>query len=356
MTARLPADLLNRSAQESSRLLALSYLDQIEHAQGRLRDPQDSEALHAFRVGLRRLRSCIRASRPQLEGSVTKKMQQRLRKLTQATNAGRDTDVQLEWLRKQGQGLGADDLQGLSWLIGRLEGRKFETLDSATAQVGRPFVKAAAKLRPRLSTLRVEVGADHREKYPSFGQVAGNLIAQHAARLREDLDRLDEAGNVKQVHRTRISIKRLRYLLEPLARHVSRSRSLIRRLKEGQDLLGNLHDMHMVSKEIASSIAALAGSPPDRASGVQPGLRTLERLANEQAAAAFENFQALWGAERAQRFLARASELGRTLAEGVTEVSHGPAKLTLTTGRSAATPTNTREGRPTETSRSMILS
>jgi CHAD domain-containing protein len=278
---------------------------------------------------------------------VTKKIRQRLRKLTQATNAGRDTEVQLGWLRKQGEGLGADDIQGLSWLIGRLEGRKFETVDPATAQVGRRFVKAAARLRPRLATLRVEVGADHREKYPSFGQVAGELIEQQVARLREDLERLDEATNVKQVHRTRISIKRLRYMLEPVARHASRSRSLIRRLKEAQDLLGNLHDMHVLSEEIESSIAALAGSPADRASGLQRGLRTLERLASKQAAAAFESFQALWGAERAQRFLARVSELGRSLAERPPEVSQGTAKLTLTRSRRAVAP-NILGGRPTE--------
>jgi hypothetical protein len=64
-------------------------------------DPLDPEALHDFRVAIRRLRSCIRAYRTELQGSVSKQMQRRLRKLTLATNAGRDAEVHLNRLRNQ---------------------------------------------------------------------------------------------------------------------------------------------------------------------------------------------------------------------------------------------------------------
>lgn len=321
MTARLPSDLLNRSAEESARLLALSYLGQIERAQAVLADPGHTEALHDFRVGLRRLRSSTRAYRSQLEGSMTKKMERRLRNLSLVTNGSRDTEVQLDWLRKQVDRVAADDIQGVSWLIGRLEGRKYETLDPAVAQVGRRFLKAAAKLRPRLATLRVELGPDHPKKSPSFGQVTGNLVQHQVARLRDDLARIHGAANAKEVHRARISIKRLRYLLEPVARRAPRARDLVRHLKDAQDLLGNVHDMHVLSGEITSSIAALAASASDPAPEPTRGLQTLERLATEQAAAAFESFEAAWGGERARRFLTRAGELGRSLTEGLTRVS-----------------------------------
>ena len=122
MTVRLPSDLMARSADEAARILALSYLRQIEQARTRLEDPEDREALHDFRVGIRRLRSCIRAYRPQLKRSLNQKSEQSLRKLMRATNAGRDTEVQLTWLRNQGERLQSEDTQGLFWLIGRLEG------------------------------------------------------------------------------------------------------------------------------------------------------------------------------------------------------------------------------------------
>jgi len=354
MTARLPSDLLARSAEESCRLLALGYLDEIGRAESRLADPQDAEALHDFRVGLRRLRSCTRAYRAHLKGSVTGKMQQRLRKLSLATSAGRDTEVHLDWLRNQGERLESEETQGLSWLIGRLEGRQYESTDRATAEVGRRFVKAATKFRPRLATLRVEIGAGQREKR-SFGQFTGELIQQQVARLGEDLARVREAANVKEAHKARISIKRLRYLLEPVARRTSRARGLISRLKEAQDILGSLHDMHVLSDEIASSIAALAGGPLDRALGPLPGLRALERLANEQAVAAFERFEVLWGGERAGRFLLRAGGLGRSLTEGPAKVTHEAARLRLT-GRRAEAPPIIGEMEPRDAPESMSVS
>src|SRR4026207_1998015 len=98
---RLPPDLLSRSAEEGARLVALAYLDEIARAERRLADAQDPEALHDFRVGLRRLRTSLRAYRSSLKGSVSKKMRRRLRDLTLATNAGRDSEVQLEWLRER---------------------------------------------------------------------------------------------------------------------------------------------------------------------------------------------------------------------------------------------------------------
>jgi CHAD domain-containing protein len=336
MSSRLPSDLLERSPQESARLLALSYLDQIDHAQARLADPQDTEALHDFRVGLRRLRSVTRAYRSQLKGSVTRKMRQRLRRLTLATNAARDTEVYLEWLRKQGEGLGAEDIQGISWLIGRLEGRKYETIDPSTAAVGRRFVKAAGKLRPRLASLRVQLGGGQHEKPRSFGQVTGELIQQQAIQLGADLELVHERADVEEAHSARISIKRLRYLLEPIARRAPRARGLITRLKEAQDLLGSMHDMHVLSTEIASSIAALSKSRADRVPAALHGLRTLERLCTEQEGAAFEGFLSIWGSDRAGRFLTRADDIGRELAQGPHPEFQERPKLTLSANHGAA--------------------
>ena len=59
MSAPPHAALLPRPPEEGARRLALSYLDQAARARPRLADPADAEALHDFRVGLRRLRSCL---------------------------------------------------------------------------------------------------------------------------------------------------------------------------------------------------------------------------------------------------------------------------------------------------------
>jgi CHAD domain-containing protein len=343
MTARLPSDLLDRSAEESSRLLALSYLDQIDRARRRLDDALETEALHDFRVGLRRLRSCVRAYRMQLKGSVTAKMRRSLRKLTLATNAGRDTEVQLAWLRKQPEHLAPEDTQGLFWLVGRLEGHKYETLDPVTAEVGHRFTKAAAKCRRRLATLRIALASGPGKRPPTFGQVTGRLIQRHVARLRADLKPLRDAANVEEAHRARIAVKRLRYLLEPVARCNSRARGLVLRLKEAQDLLGELHDTQVLSEEIASSLAALSGSNPDGFAERERGLQTLSRLAGEQAEAAYDKFASLWAGEPATRFFARADEVGKLLRQGHPTTRSDIATLTLNGSRTVALPEGTSE-------------
>jgi CHAD domain-containing protein len=333
MTARLPTDLLDRSADESSRLLALTYLDEIELAHRRLEDPLDTEALHDFRVALRRLRSCIRAYRTELKGSVSKQMRRRLRELTLATNAGRDAEVHLGWLRNQAERLGPEHTEGLAWLIGRLEGRKYETLDTATAGVGRRFMKVAARFRPRLGVLRIEVRRGRGSERPSFRQVTSELIRRHAADLRENLKAVRTAENMDEAHQARIAAKRLRYLLEPLVRRVAGVKGLTAQLKGLQDALGHLHDMHVMSEEIAASLTALSRGPTERPSRAESGLRALERLAKEQGAAAFASFEAHWGDQHGSQFFARADELGRTLAWTAGKSAESLPSLSLTPSR-----------------------
>lgn len=324
VSARLPSDLLARPAEEASRLLALGYLDEIGRAEQRLEDSQDAEALHDFRVGLRRLRSCSRAYRLQLKGSVTKRLRQRLRKLTQATNDGRDAEVHLTWLRHQAERLGPEDLQGLSWLIGRLEGQRFDTARTALTDVRRRFLKSAAKLRPRLGTFRMEIRSGPNQEQRSFGRVTGELIRAQVAELADDLSRVQGAEDVKGSHAARISAKRLRYLLEPLARRAPGVRSLVTQLKEVQDTLGDLHDRHVLAAEIAATGSALSSIDSGRLAGCEAGLHTLERLAGEQAAAAFTRFDNLWRGGHAGRFMLRVERLATSLTEGTATRSAGP--------------------------------
>jgi CHAD domain-containing protein len=343
MTTRLPIDLLDRSAAESSRLLALTYLDEIGRAERRLADPLDTEALHDFRVALRRLRSCTRAYRTELQGSVSKQMRRRLRKLTLATNSSRDAEVRLGWLRNQAERLGPEHTQGLAWIIGRLEGRKYETLDAATANVGRRFTTVAARLRPRLGILRIEIRRGRGSERPSFRQVTGGLICRQAAELAEALKAVRTAENMEEAHQARIAVKRLRYLLEPLGRRAVGIKGLTAQLKGLQDLLGHLHDMHVMSEEIASSLMALSRSPAESLSGAESGLRALEKLAKEQEAAAFASFEAHWVDQRGSRFFARADELGRTLAWTADKSPEGPPSLTLTRNRHSDPALNAEE-------------
>jgi CHAD domain-containing protein len=308
MPPRLPSNLLDRSAQEAVRVLALSYLDQIDQARVRLRDTLDGEALHDFRVGVRRLRSAIRAYRAELKGGVSNKMRRQLRDLGRATNDGRDLEVQLAWLEKEAARIGPEESRGFYWMAGRLEARKEKTRDRAAAGVTRQYEKIGGKLRKTLSILRIELAADPGPRSLSFQQVTGALVRRQVLQVRDDLSRIRDPSDAEQIHQTRISLKRLRYLIEPIARRNRRAGALVRRLKEAQDLLGEHHDMHVLSSTVAS-----LGAGASAFAGLEPGLATIRRLAEEAAAESFQRFRASWGGEAGSRILARADELGTAL-------------------------------------------
>ena len=310
MTARLPLDLLERSAPESARLLALSHLDAIDRARLRLGDGLDGEALHDFRVGIRRLRSAIRAYRGELEGSVGRKERRQLRNLARATNDGRDLEVQLDWLAGQAERLAGDEVPGFFWLAGRLEDRKQRTRDRAVADVARRYDKLGTRLRRSLGVLRIELGTGQGQRPPSFREVTGALIVQQVARVRDDLGRIGGPDDAEGAHRTRISLKRLRYTLEPVARRNRRAGALVRRFKEAQDLLGEHHDMYVLLSATASFRDRISAS---KFPGLEPGLVTVIRLLEEASLAAFERFQAIWVGNLGNRVLVRTEELGRAL-------------------------------------------
>jgi CHAD domain-containing protein len=310
MPGRLPYDLLDRSAPEASRLLALHYLDQIGEARARLGDELDQEALHDFRVGLRRIRSAVRAYRGELAGSISGTMRRRLRDLARATNDGRDVEVQLVWLASQVEVMTERDLAGFFWLVGRLEDRKQKTHDRAVADVAHRYDKAAVKLRKALAVLRIDLQVDQGQRPRSFRELTGVLARHHVGVLRDELGRIQGSSDVAQAHRTRISLKRLRYLLEPIARRNRRAGALVRRFKEAQDLLGEHHDMHVLAAAIASFRDGLVAS---RFPGLESGLDKVGRQADEAAAAAFERFESVWVGELGNRILARTEELGRAL-------------------------------------------
>jgi CHAD domain-containing protein len=326
MARRLPADLLRRSADEGSRLLALGYLDETGAAERRLTDHLDSEALHDFRVGLRRLRSSIRAYRAQLDDCVPGKIRRRLRELTEATNPVRDAEVQLTWLHRQADRLPPGQTEGLAWLVGRLEERKAEALDRVTADVAKRFVKTALRLRRRLGTFEVQVRTGKQQKPASFGEVTGGLIQQHTAQLAERLALVGRLEDVTQAHAARLGAKRLRYLLEPLARRAPGVKAMVGRLKELQDSLGTFHDMHVIGQEIRSGLASLSRSPVGQPLAAEPGLLALQRLADQEARESFANFQTSWAKGNEARFLSRTNELGKLLSKRPQSAAQRPVR------------------------------
>ncbi len=253
--------LLSRPPEEGARLLALSFLDQASQARPRLADPADTEALHDFRVGLRRLRSCLRAYRAYLEKSVPKKLAKRLKRLAGSTGPGRDTEVQIEWLRDRRSHLASHHRAGLDWLLARLEDRMREAYEEMREEIEGEFLEVEEELRRRLSVYRTEVHLDPSEPRETLGSATADILRRQVAELETHLAKVEDPEDEQEAHEARISAKRVRYLLEPLVPEIEDAAPVVKSFKALQDLLGDLHDAHVLEADLAQAVSCSSPSP-----------------------------------------------------------------------------------------------
>jgi CHAD domain-containing protein len=328
----MTSGLLSRPPEEGARLLALSFLDQAAVARPRLADPTDTEALHDFRVGLRRLRSCLRAYRDCLEESVPKKLARRLRRLAHSTGPGRDAEVQIEWLRGRRPHLSSYHRAGLAWLLGRLEERMRDAYAKLAAEVDRDFVELEKELRARLSVYRTEVHLDAARPLSTLGETTAGILRRQVEELEDHLARIADAEDENEAHQARISAKRVRYLLEPLAEEIPGAGPIVKRFRVLQDLLGDLHDAHVLELEISEALESaaaertrklvaisLADEPDEkllRAERRRPhesGLITLARFNRTRRDRLFTTLKAEWLDGKAGEFLREVEGLGEAM-------------------------------------------
>src|SRR6266511_1744489 len=188
-------DLLDRPAVLATSAVALAYLDDAVAAAARLGDRNDAEALHDFRVAIRRLRVAVRAY-PGLHESVPWKQRRRLRKLARATNPGRDAEVQLAWFRVHSQRLTTAERVALAPLRARLHGRRRRVIaETRGGDLQDRFEKLERKLRRRLTALRT----DGSHEAP-FRTVAAATLVSHATDLAGRLKDAATSANPAELH------------------------------------------------------------------------------------------------------------------------------------------------------------
>jgi len=246
----LPDDLLFRSDEEAARRLALKALSAARAAERRLDDRSDPEALHDFRVAVRRLRSLLRAYQTQLESSVRKRDRNRLREIQRATGGGREADVALEWLNEQQPDLAPEHLTGLNWLSAKLLARRRECARALNGDVRESFKREAERLEERLAIMRSEQNLLAERPHVSFARTLANLTEAHATDLLVQLGQIARMDDAKALHESRIMAKRLRYLLEPVRAFVGDAQYIVKKTKRLQELLGELNDVHVLMAEI----------------------------------------------------------------------------------------------------------
>jgi len=317
-----PADLLD-SKQRVVRIVARELLAKVrERAEG-LGVDDEADAVHDFRVAVRRLRSWMRAFDDELASTVRPKVNRRLKRIADATRTSRDCEVHIEWLEKFGKSQRGRYRAATDWLAGDLRSQKAKADLALREAVDRDLDRTAAQLNQGLAHYIVDLDepAD-----PMAAQLA-KLIRDHAVAASSEISKIGSVGDRAEAHEARISVKRLRYIVEPLGDSIDGAPSLVDDLSKLQDELGALHDAQIFGSEIAKDLAkVLAASTPvahdddeladDSSASVSDradALRAMSQRLHREELRAFKLLGDTWLSGRANDLWIRADNIASAL-------------------------------------------
>ena len=213
-------------------------------------ESSDSEALHNFRVALRRLRTHLGAYRRYLDKRVAGRPRNRLKILMDQTSGDRDGEVHRAWLAHRLSLHKVPQLERAGLELLALQVLQPCEQGGEYADVIAGFRRASAQLRSRLQVGSQIVKLDAQGRSRTFGVTVGDLVQTTGTKLRAQLAAITSPADNEAGHEARLSAKKLRYMLEPLGQDAPESWQLVRDLKRLQDLLGSLHDLHTLEPQV----------------------------------------------------------------------------------------------------------
>ena len=330
--ARLEPQELTRPPQEGARLVALRFLEEAASALERVSAGEGAAALHEFRVSLRRLRSTLRAFAPHLEPEPPEQAQERLRELGRRSNAARDAEVQIAWLEARVGELSQSHRPALRWLAREIGRRRDQAQARLLEKLPERFARLRADLARSLAGYRTWVHLDSPDPSPTFAAVVGERLRAQAGRLRESLDAIASASDSSECHEARIEAKRLRYLLEPVARYVPEGKRAVRSLKSLQDVLGEMHDLQILMQTVETDAERMALArvhalldavrtgdgetvAATRRRNLEAGLLAIATLVRDRNRKLFGELESAWLEQRSGKFFETLEAAARTLTE-----------------------------------------
>ena len=211
-----------------------------------LRRTRRPEALHQLRVGVRRLRTAIRVFGEMVDDEQSLRIDAELEWLAGKLDAARDLDVLLpDTFEPAAKALGADLAPvGRHLLVARARAYRTATTSVGSVRYRRLALETAAWIQVGrwITDDRSGPVARRTEPIEALSREVLDHLSHSVRKRGDDLSRLEP----KQRHELRIRAKRLRYAAEffgPLHGHKHRRAEFLARLKQLQDLLGELNDV-----------------------------------------------------------------------------------------------------------------
>ena len=329
--SRLGPALLGKPAQHTVRVVARALLEDVLAAHARFEN-DESDALHDLRVALRRLRSWMRAFRPELSDTVRGRTRRKLHALASATNEARDDEVTLAFIERQTD-LPPRTRAAVRDIVGRLEKVCNDHSRGIRRTLGRELRKTTHALAEELDSWWERHRLDDSATVRPTSVVFAEAIRDQERRMGAALERIGGAEKADDVHRARIAAKRLRYLLEPLGEEFGVSDS-VRQLRSLQRQLGDARDAHRIATRLIREIGEHAAreargralrsaglvpaddAEPSRPIGSRAALTELARRAEVARASAYAEFSAHWTEVELAAFAERIDGIASRVASG----------------------------------------
>jgi inorganic triphosphatase YgiF len=202
-------------------------------------ESEDPEAAHQLRVGLRRLRSAVRAFRPLHDSPPARELQQYARELAQSVGALRDVDVLIESIYAPVAGTRRGEPSFGELREALLSHRAAMRAEARAALRGELWSKL--RLYLALWPQTVKDNASLRRPVRAFADAALARSWKKVARQGAGLDGLSP----EERHEMRKSLKGLRYMSEFFGSlyDAPRVERFVKDLKKLQDVFGYLNDV-----------------------------------------------------------------------------------------------------------------
>jgi CHAD domain-containing protein len=302
---------------EGARRLALARLEEASAARTRVGSSYP-EALHDYRVALRRLRSCLRSYRRALRSTLSRKNLRRLRRLAHGTNRSRDLEVQLAWLSEQRDRAGEAERPGVGWVFERLTAAQREAEKAMQELDVWIFPRLRNRLLAQLTEFHTTIRLDGSLPPRSTAVATGILVREASERLKDRLLKIHGYSSEIPIHRARIAGKHLRYLVEPFTQSVPQGEAVVDRLKQLQDGFGEVHDAHLFLTELREMLPAADGVSSG-SSNFLPGMETLMNMVEARGRQAFEAVAREWLHDAAEPFFQQVEGV----ATAITQLAQG---------------------------------
>jgi len=215
------------------------WMDRVLADLKNVRSSPDADAVHDLRVAIRRCRSVAAVMEEVDPDSAWPAMRKSARKLFRALGALRDAQVMEEWIKK------------LAPESDAVRTHLQASFESSEPGLRASTLRAAAKFDEK-SWRRLERTLRQRSRFVPVGSLAAECLAlERFERAKELHAKALRTEKPKPLHALRIGLKRFRYTVEfflPEQYDVWSDN-----LKRIQDLLGDLHDLDVLSARVKRS-------------------------------------------------------------------------------------------------------